>query len=207
MVCGRAPNRIAFLLAACLWGGAHAQSASPSPSPAPRGPFPWTLNDTFPLPPRPFIPNCDPTNYPLNHTDVVFDWDVNCGMDNVTMLWTSKVGGYVADWSQPTAAARTVDPSRGLARLVLSNGKKVVLPYNITPSAHPEFTLELVMGVAGISASGFRLALTSETTGTVVPARRGRAVMVYDSAGAGTGYAAWCINSTSSTVLPIAGGL
>jgi hypothetical protein len=171
--------------------------------------FPWTPNDLFPLPPRPFIPDCSP-NYPLPAEDVVFDWDTNCNMSVAAptgMLWTSKVGGYVANWTDALASSRTVDSTRGLARITLSSGRKIALPYDISPSRHPDFTLELLASPSGMSASGFRLMLTSEVAGTTVPAQRGRAVMAYDATGAGTGYAAWCNVSATSSQLPIGGGL
>jgi hypothetical protein len=171
--------------------------------------FPGANSTAYPLPPRPFIPDCSP-NYPLPAEDVVFDWDTNCNMSVASptgMLWTSKVGGHVANWTDALVSSRVLDMERGLARIVLPNGRKVILPYDISPSRHPDFTLELLASAAGMSASGTRHILTSEVAGTTVPAQRGRAVMVFDANGAGVGYAAWCNVSATSSQLPIGGGL
>jgi len=164
--------------------------------------FPWSLpaETAFGSPARPFVVDC--TTPPA--ADVVFHWDVNCGMNATDKTWTSRVGGLVANWNDATVS---MDSTRGLARMVLSTGKHVVLPYDMRPSRHPAFTMEILVSIGSVTASSLYRALWStEEPGTTVAASRGRGGLVYDGPGAGIVHAPWCASSMSSSSLPIGSG-
>jgi hypothetical protein len=166
-------------------------------------PYPWSVSPDFPLPPRPFIPDCANAGLPLPVGDVVFDWDASCGFNTTSKLWASKVGGYVAN---ATDAAYTLDSIRGVGRILLSGGRHVVLPVDIRPSAYADFTMEMLASAGAVSAATFRALWTTEEPGTATPAARGRAGLVYDQAGAGAVHSPWCASSTGSSRIPLGSG-
>lgn len=143
---------------------------------------------------------------PLSATDVVFDWDANCGMNTTDWSWTSKVGGLVANWSA-LSTSRTVDAARGLARLAFANGKKMTLPVDISPSVYPAFTLEVLFSVNSISTGTYRSLLTTAMPATTTPTTWGRTILLYDNAGAGPAFAPLCTTATGTTSVPVGNGV
>jgi hypothetical protein len=185
---------LAVVAAAVSVGGAGAQ-------------FPWSIT---PPPAFPISHDCSATNtgHLLSASDVAFDWDANCFMNATDFTWRSKVGGLVADWRNITAASRTQDLNRGVWRAVLSSSRKIVLPFNMGPTAEPTFSLEILASIGSVvTSTPFRAVFTTEAPGTVTPTSRGRGGLVYDAAGSGAMFSPWCATSPTSNTLAIGSGL
>lgn len=135
-----------------------------------------------------FSASCVPS-YPIDSSTLLWDFDANCNWMCSTATvwlnssWGSKAGSanlVIGNTTMP-CAARTLDTTRGLYRLVISAGRKLRIPYNIGPTANPNgITIEYLVSVGSVATNSFKAvwsadAGTAITSGTV----HGRTLLAY----------------------------
>jgi hypothetical protein len=150
------------------------------------------------------------TGHLLSASDIAFDWDTNCFMNATSRVWRSKVGDHTASWAGMSATMRELDLDRGLYRFThLATMPKVVFPFDISPAAQPDFTVEMLFfqTTALTSVTGFRALFTTEAPGNTVPTARGRGGLIGDQTGAGVALAPWCTTSNTTGRLPMSTGI
>ena len=140
-------------------------------------------------------------SYPIDSANLVADYDVNCNWDASAIVTNYVLHGPNADgsghalWSRvnndtvppvvlPSVTRSTIN-DRSVYYLTLASDNQLQFPINISPSAMPNASVELLVSfTAGTSANKF-LWSAGNTTGYSSNATKPRAFMIYDGAGEG----------------------
>ena len=155
------------------------------------------------------IVSCVP-EYPIAGSPL-FDFDANCGMDwaGAAPTWASKTGAHVviANLSLPSSA-RSFDSTRRVYRVIVSSGRKVTIPYDVGPTAHPDATVEVLVSVGSVPANSAAKALwSSDAPGSsLTGVTHGRALLAYEAAGSGSALVPWCPTAQVGATLAVGSG-